>query len=142
MAFFKEVRMYAVTLLVFGGTLFIHGYLLIGLLYNLLPFWVWAPATSIYFLDILFGGAQHTRKYEWSAFINSFVTAAPVEYFNMKLLMDPSITLQRDQQYLFSLHPHGILPYGGLFFYALGSPLREKFPWLKVHPCGATVVFM
>jgi len=131
----------ATVLTVFGGTAFVHGYVIIGLLYFALPFYVWLVGLLIYLLDLMFGGAEKSTRREWSAFLRSFVTTAPLEYFNMKLLMGDDVHLDAAAQYLFCVHPHGIFPYGGVPLYAPASPLLRKFPGLRIHPCGATVCF-
>jgi len=141
MSFVDGVVMHAAMLYQFGGTAFVHGYLVIGFLYCVLPFYIWVVVLLVYTADMFLSGAERKCKREWRAFRSSFIPQSALDYFNMQLLMAEDVNLKQGDQYLFALHPHGIFPYGGIPFYAPGSPLMRRFPWLRVHPCGATVVF-
>lgn len=125
----------------FGGTAFIHGLMVIAALGLILPLRLWGGGLLLYLLDVFLGGAERDLRREWHLFRRSFIPAAALDYFGVRVLVADDVDLKPTEQYLFGVHPHGIFPYGGVPLYSPSSPLLKRFPWLRVHLCGATVCF-
>ena len=126
----------------FSGTLFVHGFVLLGGLYQILPFPAFAAVAILYFASALTSRAQKTGHWRSSTFLKSDVLRAPIEFFRMSVVgAERRFKLKPTERSLWCLHPHGIFPMSGLMLYSGASPLRKLFPWLLVRPCAASVMF-
>ena len=129
-------------LLFFSGTMFVHGYVLLGGLYRILPLRAFLAVAGAYAVHVATCRAQKTGRWRSHAFLRSDVVRAPVEFFKMAVVgAERRFKLKPTERSLWCLHPHGIFPMSGLLLYSAASPLRKLFPWLLVRPCGASVLF-
>jgi hypothetical protein len=132
----------------FSATSFVHGYALLAILCFLLRGAL--PASGLYlFLALLccyigrmFTDRAHVKGHrKWEAFTNGAVTRAGIEYFRTNTLGADELDIIKGERCLFGLHPHGIYPMAGILTYAGSSPLLAQHPWLRVRPCGASVLY-
>ncbi len=132
----------------FGATSFVHGYAII------LAVWYALRAASpaygayaagllltLYAYHVFFSRAEHSASMEWAWFKRSFVTKAGLEYFGARALGLDALDAIKGERVLLGLHPHGIYPMAGILAYAGASPLLARHPWLRVRPCGASIIF-
>ncbi|KAJ1458507.1 diacylglycerol acyltransferase [Pelagophyceae sp. CCMP2097] len=84
---------------------------------------------------------EHTLKGEWLWFKDGVVPKAGLDYFGAALLGEDNLEGLEGEKLLFGGHPHGIYPSAFIALYAGAGPLRMRFPWLRVHPCAASVLF-
>ena len=151
----------------FSATSFFHGYALLVLLYYVITstldatgavvvthpdhpsFKLQVPKgralflvlVLIYVAGIALGRREHNLKSYWRAFTRSSVTRAALEYFEAGTVGAEALDAIKGERCLIGLHPHGIYPIAGILAYAGASPLLERQPWLRVRPCGASILF-
>ena len=124
----------------FSGTLFVHGYVLIAIAYVALPSTLFWTCLLLYALHV-FSGPEHSLRCEWRRFTDSFVTRAPLRYFDANILGGDQLDSVKGERVLLGIHPHGVYPIGGVLMYAGASPLLQRHPWLRIRPCSASVLF-
>lgn len=151
----------------FSATSFFHGYAILAVLYLGLTsyfdpsgslvfthpdhpgFKLVVPKGRFFFLvflvfylgGLLFARREHNLKSYWKSFTNSAVTRSGLEYFNAGTLGAEALDSIKGERVLVGLHPHGIYPIAGILTYAGSSPLLKRHPWLRIRPCGASVIF-
>ena len=129
----------------FSSTSFVHGYVLIYLIYWLLGQlqyggYIFMALLAAYGAVMMSGAERHGKNY-WAWFTNSLVTRSALEYFDSSILGVEGLAAVKDERILLGLHPHGIYPMAGVLLYAGASPLRAAAPWLRIRPGAATVLF-
>jgi len=132
----------------FSTSSFLHGLVLIGLLYSALVAalpgygsYIFLALLATYLMQIFLGKAEHTLSSSWPLFTRGFVPQAGLDYFGMRTLGAEELDAVKGERLLLGLGPHGVYPFAGMLTYASHSPLLEQHPWLRVHPAGASVMW-
>ena len=151
----------------FSATSFFHGYIMLAALYMATtsvldpygsivlthpdhPGWkLVVPKGRVLFIlflicylgGLLLSRREHNLKSYWKSFTNGVVTRSGLEYFNAGTLGAEALDAIKGERVLVGIHPHGIYPIAGILAYAGASPLLKRHPWLRIRPCGASIIF-
>lgn len=129
----------------FVGNLFCNFVLLVAAVYaacRALGLEYWLLTTVVAYYAFLAGSAA-PKKGGLKAFRDRFAPWVRLvsRYFDLQHVFDGE--LEPGTRYIFGVHPHGIHGFGTMAFMDTGSPLYERFPFLKGRVVGhvASILF-
>lgn len=123
---------------------FVQGYVLLYIAWLILPRWISIPFLVLYFVNMAISKAPESGGRLMPLCRLDYNMQIPSGYFQMRTLVEDSVKLDGNSQYMFGLHPHGAHCLGTQAFHlAPSNPLYLLFPRVleKTHMTCASVMF-
>jgi len=125
--FFWQFLVYALIGLVFR--LFCENLVIQVLLYGIITCYIYT-----YFMD-----TQYTRGgRSCPTFVNSFIVQYTFRWFPFQIIRTKELSPSR--QYIFGLHPHGLMPWG-MFPVGRAKQWQDLFPGINIRSLAADILF-